>query len=170
MSTSPLLDSNHFLIPRIQIGKIQKDLLSFALLRNKGFVALLVDFISAILWRLGLDTVFGDFLENKNSSEQKNYTTFIDLPKGISERNMRIGIFPIMCHLPRGDKKNSLLNLIILYIINSKSFLNMSFFYILIGLKSCQSRILDNNTYTPFLKFGGYALHQSAPQPHMVYI
>ena len=85
MSTSPLLDSNHFLIPRIQIGKIQKDLLSFALLRNKGFVALLVDFISAILWRLGLEclcdfTVFGDFLENKNSSEQKNYTTFIDLP------------------------------------------------------------------------------------------
>ena len=105
MSTSPLLDSNHFLIPRIQIGKIQKDLLSFALLRNKGFVALLVDFISVILWRLGLDTVFGDFLENKNSSEQKNYTTFIDLPQGISERNMRIVIFPIMCHLPRGDKK-----------------------------------------------------------------
>ena len=102
MSTSPLLDSNHFLIPRIQIGKIQKDLLSFALLRNKGFVALLVDFISVILWRLGLDTVFGDFLENKNSSEQKNYTTFIDLPKGTSERNMRIVIFPIMCHLPRG--------------------------------------------------------------------
>ena len=109
MSIIPLLDSNHFLIPRIQVGKIQKDSLSFALLRNKGFVALLVDFISAILWRLGLDTVFGDFLENKNSSEQKNYTTFIDLPKGISERNMRIVIFPIMCHLPRGDKKNSLL-------------------------------------------------------------
>ena len=109
MSITPLLDSNHSLISRIQTDNIQKDLLSFALLRNKVFVALLVAFISAILWRLGLDTVFGDFLENKNSSEQKNYTTFIDLPKGISERNMRIVIFPILCHLPRGDRKNSLL-------------------------------------------------------------
>ena len=33
-----------------------------------------------LLWQLGLDTVFGDFLEKKKSSEQKNYTTFIDLP------------------------------------------------------------------------------------------
>ena len=80
MSIIPLLDSNHFLIPRIQIDNIRKDLLSFALLKNHVFVALLVGFISVILWRLGLDTVFGDFLENKNSSEQKNYTTFIDLP------------------------------------------------------------------------------------------
>ena len=56
--------NNHFLIPRIQKDNIQKDLLSFALLRNKGFVALLVTFISAILCQLGLDTVFGDFLEN----------------------------------------------------------------------------------------------------------
>ena len=80
MSVTPFLDSNHSLISCIQTDHIQKDLLSFALLRNKVFVALLVAFIPAILRRLGLDTVFGDFLENKNSSEQKNYITFIDLP------------------------------------------------------------------------------------------
>ena len=46
------------------------------------------------------------FQKIKTALNKKNYTTFIDLPKGISERNMRIAI---MCHLPRGDKKNSLL-------------------------------------------------------------
>ena len=70
MSVTLLLDSNHLFIPRIEIDNIQKDLLSFALLRIKFFVALLVAFISAILWRLGLDTVFGDFLENKNKKQK----------------------------------------------------------------------------------------------------
>ena len=64
MSIIPLLDSNHLLMPCIQIDNIPKDLLSSALLKNKVFVALLVAFTLAISWRLGLDTVFGDFLEN----------------------------------------------------------------------------------------------------------
>ena len=82
MSIIPLLDANHLSIPRIQIDNIRKDLLSFALLKNNQ--TFLLPYSSAsfrpLLWRLGLDIVFGDFLENKNSSEQKNYTTFTDLP------------------------------------------------------------------------------------------
>ena len=53
MSIIPLLDSNHLLIPRIQIDNIRKDLLSFALLKNNVFVALLVGFISATVMAVG---------------------------------------------------------------------------------------------------------------------
>ena len=53
MSIIPLLDANHLSIPRIQIDNIRKDLLSFALLKNNVFVALLVGFISATVMAVG---------------------------------------------------------------------------------------------------------------------
>ena len=50
---NPVISSNHLLIPRIQIDNIRKDLLSFALLKNNVFVALLVGFISATVMAVG---------------------------------------------------------------------------------------------------------------------
>ena len=50
--------------------------------------------------------------KEKNISIKKNnnFTTFIDLLYGISGRNMKIGIFSIMCHFSLGHRKKSLLN------------------------------------------------------------
>ena len=61
------------------------------------------------------------------------------------------------------------LNLIFLYIIHAKNFLNTSYLF-LIGWTNGQSRQLDNNTYTPFLEFRGCAWHQLSPQTHLVSI
>ena len=74
------LDSNHLLMPPLQISKFERGLLTFALLRSKVIVAILDAFVSVILWRWALVTVFEYFLEKKKRLEQKKFTTFIDSP------------------------------------------------------------------------------------------
>ena len=52
-------------MPLLQISKFEKGLLTFALLRSKVLVAILVAFVSVILWRWALVTGFQYFLEKK---------------------------------------------------------------------------------------------------------
>ena len=58
-------------MPPLQISKFEKGLLTFALLRSKVIVAILVAFVSVILWPWALVTVFEYFLEKKKRFEQK---------------------------------------------------------------------------------------------------
>ena len=67
-------------MPPLQISKFEKGLLTFTLLRSKVTVAILVAFVSVILWLWALVTVFEYFLEKKNRFEQKKFTTFIVSP------------------------------------------------------------------------------------------
>lgn len=97
----------------VQKSKFEKGLLPFAPLRSKVLEAMLVAFVSGILWRRALVTVFQYFLENKNRFEQKNFTTFIDSPQGICEQKIKVVDFVSMCHIfpiSRGLQKNSLLS------------------------------------------------------------
>ena len=66
------LASNHLLMPPLQISKFEKGLLTFALLRSKVIVAILVAFVSVILWRSALVTVFEYFLKRKRDLNKKN--------------------------------------------------------------------------------------------------
>ena len=106
------LGLNHLSISPTYRNKFKNPKVLSALLRSKRLIPLLVAFILVILCRWALVTVFENFLEKKKIFQQKNYTTFFDSLFGISERNMSIGIFSIMCRdssILRGLQKNSLL-------------------------------------------------------------
>ena len=103
------MDLNHLRMSPKQEYKFQKILLASAIWRSKVFVSVLAALISGIFRRWALLAVFENFLENTESCEPKKYTTFIDSPLGTSGRNIRIGIFSIMCHFSRGREKNALL-------------------------------------------------------------
>ena len=106
------LGLNHLSISPAYRNKFKNPKVLSALLRSKRLIPLLVAFILVILCRWALVTVFENFLEKKKIFQQKNCTTFFDSLFGISERNMSIGIFSIMCcdsSILRGLQKNSLL-------------------------------------------------------------
>ena len=107
------LGLNHLSISPTYRNKFKNPKVLSALLRSKRLIPLLVAFILVILCRWALVTVFENFLEKKKIFQQKYFnTTFFDSLFGISERNMSIGIFSIMCHdssILRGLQKNSLL-------------------------------------------------------------
>ena len=91
------LGLNHLSIRPTYRNKFKNPKVLSALLRSKRLIPLLVAFILVILWQWPLVTVFENFLEKKKIFQPKNYTTFFDSLFGISERNMRISFFSIMC-------------------------------------------------------------------------
>ena len=102
-------------MPPLQISKFEKGLLTFVVLRSNVIVAILVAFVSVILWRWALVTVFEYFLEKKKRFEQKKITTLIDSPQGISEQKMKVVDFSSMCHIFQislGRQGNSLLSVL----------------------------------------------------------
>ena len=72
--------------------------------------------MTAMFEEVGILKSVANFLENKSSCEEKNYTTFINSSWGILERNMRVVIFWIMCHLSLGHEKKALLTIVNLII------------------------------------------------------
>ena len=66
--------------------------------------------MSAIFEAVGLLNSFCEFSGNKSRFEQTNYTTFINSSWSIFERNMRVVVFWIMCHLSPGHEKKALLS------------------------------------------------------------
>ena len=101
---------NNLPIPSIQIHKTKNSELAFALFRSEVLVLILGALLSAILKWSASCTLFANFLENKSRSRQKSYTTFINSPWGISEKNMRVVFFWTMhmCHLSLGHKISAL--------------------------------------------------------------
>ena len=68
-------------MPPLQISKFEKGLLTFALLMSKVIVAILVAFVSIILWRWALVTVFESFIEKKRDLNKKNSPRLLTLSK-----------------------------------------------------------------------------------------
>ena len=66
--------------------------------------------MSAIFEAVGLLNSFCEFSRNKSRSEQTNYTMFINSSWSIFERNLRVAVFLIMCHLSPGHEKKALLS------------------------------------------------------------
>ena len=68
-------------------------------MKSKVVVSLNSALISVSLLPWAAVTDFVNFPEKTNKFEQNYHTTFIDLPCGISQQDMKVVNFSIMCHL-----------------------------------------------------------------------